>query len=114
MVDTANLALTDLYAGKAFKQTFQVKENGVAVNITTYADDFTFKCWKASSPGTIALTKSCPISDAANGKFTLTLATTDTDDLEPGVPYEYQVAGTDTAGDNYVWTTGSFVPLKAH
>lgn len=69
--------------GKAWAETYTIKENGTAVNITgrTYASQI------RTATGTLAATGTCVIVDAANGKVSVAFTGAATSALVTGTEY---------------------------
>ena len=97
----ANYSLT-LHQGTDFKRSFQIKEDDVVQDITSY----TFSAKMAPNyKGATVTTMTTNIVDAAQGTFSVTLTDTQTADIDPG-RYVYDVIMTDSNGDKQKLLTG--------
>ena len=78
-----------------FKRSFQIKESGSILNITSYAFAGKLKenLQKADSD---AIAFTCTITDAGAGTFSIELTDTQTASMDPG-SWRYDVVMTDTS-----------------
>jgi hypothetical protein len=110
MVDVQQINLEDVYVGKDYNKTFQLLDDGTAVDITSYTN-LLFTCRKRGTSSNvlddITMNKVAPYTD---GKFSLNLSSSNTSSLTAGYTYDFQIVMTDANAETEVYVTGSFVP----
>ena len=84
-----------LEQGATFTRTLTVKENNSAMNLTGYSVASKMRSTHDSS--TVVGTFTCTISDAANGKITMSMTNSTTSAIEEGI-YVYDLEITSGAG----------------
>ena len=84
-----------LEQGATFNRILTLQENSSAMNLTGYSVASKFRSTHDSS--TVVGTFTCTISDAANGKITLSMTNSTTSAVEEGI-YVYDVEITASSG----------------
>lgn len=85
----STIAVT-IVRGKPYAETYAIKSNGVAVNITgrTYASQI------RSATGALVATATCTITDAPNGKISVAFTGAATSALVTGTEYVWSLVET--------------------
>jgi hypothetical protein len=84
-----------LEQGATFNRILTLQENSSAMNLTGYSVASKFRATHDS--GTVVGTFTCTISDAANGKITMSMTNSTTSAIEEGI-YVYDLEITSSAG----------------
>jgi hypothetical protein len=84
-----------LEQGATFNRILTLQENSAAMNLSGYSVASKFRSTHDS--GTVAGTFTCTISDASNGKITMTMTNSTTSGIEEGM-YVYDLEITNSAG----------------
>ena len=84
-----------LEQGATFNRILTLQENSAAMNLSGYSVASKFRSTHDS--GTVAGTFTCTISDASNGKITMTMTNSTTSAIEEGM-YVYDLEITNSAG----------------